>query len=106
MKAGRFTNVQIMAVLKQAKGDVQNPALCRKHGMGSVRFYKRQAMFGGVERVAYRRNEGDGLESRRLKRMYAEMSRQNDLLKEPLGKSYKAVSATRGGRKRGRTARR
>ena len=86
MKNGRYSDVQIMAVLKQAEGGVPVSELCREHGMSSASFYKWRAKFGGMDASLMSEMKDMAEENRRLKRMYAEMSMQNDLLKEALGK--------------------
>ena len=86
MKNGRFSDAQIMAVLKQAEGGVPVSELCREHGMSSASFYKWRAKFGGMDASMVSQMKAMADENRRLKRMYAEMSMQNDLLKEALGK--------------------
>ena len=86
MKNGRFSDSQIMGILKQAEGGVPVSELCREHGMSSARFYKWRAKFGGMDASMVSQMKTTADENRRLKRMYAEMSMQNDLLKEALGK--------------------
>lgn len=49
MKTSRFTESQIIAVLKQAEGGAPVPELCREHGMSSATFYKWRSKFGGME---------------------------------------------------------
>ena len=49
MKNGRYSDAQIMAVLKQAEGGVPVFELCREHGMSSASFYKWRAKFGGMD---------------------------------------------------------
>lgn len=85
MKKSRFTEAQIMAVLRQAEGGVPVPELCREHGISSASFYKWRAKYGGMD--ASMMSQMKALdENRRLKRMYADLSMQADLLKEALGK--------------------
>ena len=86
MKNGRFSDTQIMGILKQAEGGVPVTELCREHGMSSAIFYKWRAEFGGIDASMASQMKTTADENRRLKRMYAEMSMQNDLLKEALGK--------------------
>lgn len=86
MKNGRFSDTQIMGILKQAEGGVPVSELCREHGMSSASFYKWRAKFGGMDASMVSQMKTTADENRRLKRMYAEMSMQNDLLKEALGK--------------------
>ena len=86
MKNGRFSDSQIMGILKQAEGGVPVTELCREHGMSSASFYKWRAKFGDMDASMVSQMKTTADENRRLKRMYAEMSMQNDLLKEALGK--------------------
>ena len=99
MKNGRFSDSQIMGILKQAEGGVPVSELCREHGMSSASFYKWRAKFGGMDASMVSQMKTMADENRRLNRMYAEMSMQNDLLKEALGKSGKAISEAGDGRK-------
>ncbi|SCM73702.1 conserved hypothetical protein [uncultured Desulfovibrio sp.] len=48
MKKSRFTDSQILVILKQAKNGVPVPKLCREHGMSRASFYKWRAKFGGI----------------------------------------------------------
>lgn len=86
MKNGRFSDAQIMTILKQAEGGVPVSELCREHGMSSASFYKWRAKFGGMDTSLIAEMKDMAEQNRRLKKMYAEMSMQNDLLKEALGK--------------------
>ncbi len=49
MKRSRFTDSQIMAVLKQAEGGTPVPELCRQHGISNATFYKWRAKYGGMD---------------------------------------------------------
>ncbi|MDW5419091.1 transposase, partial [Iodobacter sp. CM08] len=49
MKAARYSDSQIMAILKQAEAGSTVPDLCREHGMSSASFYKWRAKFGGMD---------------------------------------------------------
>ena len=86
MKKTRYSDAQIMGILKQAENGVPVSELCREHGMSSASFYKWRAKFGGMDASMMSEMKAMAEENRRLKRMYAEMSMQNDLLKEVLGK--------------------
>ena len=86
MKTGRYSDAQIMGILKQAESGVPVSELCREHGMSNASFYKWRAKYGGMDVSMVSQLKVMEAENRRLKRMYAEMSMQNDLLKEALGK--------------------
>lgn len=86
MKKSRFTEAQIMAVLRQAEGGVPVPELWREHGISSARFYKWRAKDGGMDASMMSQMKALEDENRRLKRMYADLSMQADLLKEAFGK--------------------
>ena len=77
MKKSRFTDSQIMAVLKEA--GVVVPELCRTHGISSATFYKWRAKFGGMDVPLMARIKELEDENRRLKKMYAEAQLRTDL---------------------------
>jgi putative transposase len=86
MKTTRFSDAQIMGFLKQAEGGTPVSELCREHGMSSASFYTWRAKFSGMDASLIAQMKGMAEQNWQLKRMYAEMSMQNDLLKEALGK--------------------
>lgn len=86
MRKTRFTEPQIMAMLRQAEGGVAVPELCREHGISSASFYKWRAKYGGMDASMMSQMKALEDENRRLKRMFADLSMQADLLKEALGK--------------------
>lgn len=86
MKTSRFSDTQIMAILKQAEDGIPVAQLCREHGMSDASFYKWRARLGGMDASMVAQMKSMEDENRRLKKMYAELSMQNDLLKEALGK--------------------
>ncbi len=86
MKKSRFSEAKIMGILQQAESGVPVTELCREHGMSNASFYKWRSKFGGMDASMMADMKSMAEENRRLKRMYAEMSMQNDLLKEALGK--------------------
>lgn len=49
MKQSRYSDSQIMSILKQAESGIPVPALCREHGMSSATFYKWRAKYGGMD---------------------------------------------------------
>ena len=72
MKKSRFSDSQILSILKQAENGVPVPELCREHGMSSASFYKWRAKFGGMDASMMARLKELEDENRRLKKMYAE----------------------------------
>ena len=86
MKMTRFSEPQILAILRQAEGGVLVAELCREHGMSTASFYKWRAKYGGMDASMISQMKAMEDENRRLKRMYADLSMQADLLKEALGK--------------------
>jgi len=88
MKKSRFTDSQILAVLKQAEGGVPVPELCREHGMSSATFYKWRAKYGGMDASLMARLKELEDENRRLKKMYAEERLKAELRKEALEKKW------------------
>ena len=86
MKKSRFTDSQIIAVLKQAEAGTPVPELCREHGISSATFYKWRSKFGGMEVSMVARMKELEDENRRLKKMYADAQLSADLLKEALSK--------------------
>ena len=86
MKMTRYSEPQILAILRQAEGGVPISELCREHGMSNASFYKWRSKYGGMDASMISQMKALEDENRRLKKMYAEMSMQAELLKEALGK--------------------
>jgi putative transposase len=86
MKLSKYSEPQIMGILRQAEGCVPVSDLCREHGMSSALFYRWRAKYGGMDASMISQMKGIEDENRRLKKMFAELSMQNELLKEALGK--------------------
>jgi len=72
MRKSRYSDSQIMAILKQNENGVSVPDLCREHGMSSAQFYKWRSKFGGMDASMMKRLKELEDENRRLKKMYAE----------------------------------
>ena len=72
MKISRFTDSQMMAILKQNEAGASVPDLCREHGISSASVYKWRAKFGGMDASLMKRMKELEDENRRLKKMYAE----------------------------------
>ena len=86
MNTIRYTKPQITAILRHSEGGMPVAGLCRGHGMRNVSLYKWRGKCGGTVPSLISRMKAFGDENRRLKRMYADLSMQADLLKEALGK--------------------
>ncbi len=86
MKQSKYSEPQILGILRQAEGGVPVAQLCREHGMSNASFYKWRAKYGGMDASMISQMKTVEDENRRLKKMFAELSMQNELLKEALGK--------------------
>ncbi len=86
MRMSRFTEARIIGVLRQAEGGVPIPDLCREHSISTATFYSWRSKFGGMEASMVTEMKSIQEENRRLKKMFAELSMQNELLKEALGR--------------------
>ncbi len=88
MKKSRFTDSQIIAVLKQAEAGTSVPELCREHGISSATFYKWRSKFGGMDASLMSQLKELQDENRRLKKLYVEAQLSTDLLKEAMSKKW------------------
>jgi putative transposase len=84
MKKSRFSDSQIMAILKQAESGMSVLELCREHGMSSASFYNWRAKFGGMDTSVIKRMREPEDENRWLKKMYAEERLKSELRKEAI----------------------
>ena len=105
MKKSRFSDSQIISILKQAENGSPVPELCREHGISSATFYKWRSKFGGMDASLMARLKELEEENRRLKKMYAEERLKAEIVQEALQKSGKAILPTRDGKKQRRTTR-
>jgi putative transposase len=88
LKKSRFTDSQIIGILKQAEAGTPVPELCRSHGISSATFYKWRSKYGGMDASMMSRVKELEDENRRLKKMYAEAQMSADILKEALAKKW------------------
>jgi putative transposase len=88
MKRSRFTEEQVIAILREQEAGVAATELCRKHGVSSATFYKWKARFGGLDVSEARRLKALEDENAKLKRMLADAMLDNVALKDLLGKKW------------------
>ena len=86
MKKSRFTEDQIIGVLKEHQAGIPTAELCRKHGISDATFYNWRSRYGGMEVSDARRLRSLEDENRRLKKLLAESMLDVATLKEALGK--------------------
>ncbi len=86
MKRTRFTENQIIKILKEAEAGVPVTDFCRTYGFSRSSFYKWKAKYGGMEASDLRRLRELEEENRRLKQMYAELSLEHQVLKDVVEK--------------------
>jgi putative transposase len=84
MRKSRYTDSQIMAIIKQNEQGVAVNELCREHGMSSAQFYKWRAKFGGMDVSMMKRLKELEAENQRLKKMYAEERLKAEIRQEAL----------------------
>ena len=87
MRASRFSEAQIIGILREHEAGAKTPDLCRRQGISDATFYKWKAQYGGLEVSAARRLKSLEDEHRRLKKLLAEARLDNAALKDLLGKN-------------------
>ena len=93
MKKSRFTDSQIIAILKQTEAGTPVPEPYREHGMSSASFYKWRSRFGGMDASMVARLKELEDENRRLKKMYAEERLKSEIIQEAMQKSGNRAAA-------------
>lgn len=86
MKKSRFTESQIVAILKEADSGLKVAEVCRKHGISQPTDYKWKSKYGGLSVAELKRIKELEAEHAKLKRMYADLAMENHALKELLEK--------------------
>jgi putative transposase len=88
MKRSRFSDEQIIAIVKEQEAGTKTADVCRKHGISDATFYKWKAKYGGLEISEVRRLKALEDENARLKRLLADAMLDNAALKEIAGKNW------------------
>jgi putative transposase len=86
--AKRYTEEQIIAVLKEADAGAKTAEICRKHGVSDATFYKWKAKYAGLEVSDLRKMKALEEENSKLKRIVADLSLDNRALKDVLSKNF------------------
>jgi putative transposase len=94
MKTSRYSDSQVMAILKQAEAGLPIDDLCREHGMSSAPFYKWRTKIGDMDASLMTRIKELEDESRRLKKMYAQGWLKYEVIQEAMVKSGEAIFMT------------
>ena len=88
MKQSRFTDSQIIAILKQAEAGTAVPEVCREHGISSATFYKWRSKYAGMDASFMARMRELEAENARLKKMYAEERLKAEIIQEAMAKKW------------------
>ena len=86
MKRSRYSESQIVGILKEADSGVMVKEVCRKYGISDATYYKWKSKYGGLEVSDVRRMRELEAENSKLKRMYADVSLENQALKDLISK--------------------
>ena len=86
MKTGRFSESQIIGILKQQEAGMKTGDICREQGISQATFYNWKSKYGGMETSDVKRLRDLEQENARLKRMYAELSLDHQILKDIIEK--------------------
>lgn len=86
MKRSQYTESQIVGMLKEADDGVTVKEVCRKYGISDATYYKWKSKYGGLEVSDVRRMRELEAENAKLKRMYADVSLENQALKDLISK--------------------
>jgi putative transposase len=86
MKGSRFSEAQIISILKETEAGLLVKDVCRKHGISDATYYKWKSKYGGMALSDLKRMKEMETELSRLKRMYAEMALENHALKDLIEK--------------------
>ncbi|QJQ52238.1 hypothetical protein ADP71_40380 [Vitreoscilla sp. C1] len=88
MKQSRFTDGQIIAILKQVESEMPVPEVCREHSISSATFYKWRSKYSGMDASLMARMKELETENARLKKMYAEERLKAEIIQEAMAKKW------------------
>ena len=88
MKTSKFSETQIVSILRQQESGVRVAEICREHGISQATFYKWRSRYGGMDASMLKRVKELEAENSRLKKMYAESQMDQRILKEALAKNW------------------
>ncbi len=86
MKRGRFTETQIVSILKEADAGGKEKDICRQHGISDATYYNWKSNYGGMQASDLKRLKETEAELSQYKKMYAELARENYALKDLIEK--------------------
>ena len=86
MKKSRFTESQIVSILKETDAGLQVKEICRKHGISDATYYNWKAKYGGLDASELKRLKELEAENTKLKRMYADLALENSAMKDLITK--------------------
>jgi putative transposase len=97
MKKARFTETQIIGILKEADAGTPVKEICRTHGISDATYYNWKSKYGGMSASDLKRLKEMERELSQLKRMYADMAMENRALKDLIEKNSRATREARSG---------
>lgn len=86
MKKSRFSEAQIVSILKEGDAGMRVNELCRKHGISAATYYQWKSKYGGLDVSDLKRMKGMEKELSQIKRMYADLALENRALKDLIEK--------------------
>ena len=98
MKNSRFSEEQIIGILKQSEAGAKTSELCRQHGISAATFYGWRSKYGGLEVSEAKRLKQLAEENAKLKRIVADQALDITMLKDLVGKNGKPAGQESGGR--------